>query len=63
MKIHDKSIRIRNYNFILIGSVLCLLAIGLFAIHQANQAYVTKQFIGSISGIIRMVVASSIDYR
>ena len=63
MKIHDKSIRIRNYNFILIGSVLCLLAIGLFAIHQANQAYVTKQFIGIISGLIIMVVASIIDYR
>lgn len=63
MKISFDSINFKKYNLILIGTVLCLMTIGIFSIEKADQSYVLKQMLGIISGLFIMLVVSIIDYR
>lgn len=58
-----KKYQFKNYNFILVISVLILSIIGILAVGSALPSAQTKQIIGVILGLIIMVVISLIDFE
>ena len=54
---------LKDYNFILVISVLILSIIGILAVGSALPSAQSKQIIGVVIGVIAMVVISLIDYN
>ena len=58
-----KKYNLKDYNFILVISVLALSVIGILAVGSALPSAQSKQIIGVILGIIAMIVVSLIDFE
>ena len=58
-----KKYQLKNYNFILVASVLLLSVIGILAVGSASPASQSKQILGVALGIIVMIVVSIIDFE
>lgn len=54
---------LKNFNFILVGAVLCLSIIGILAVGSALPSAQTKQIIGVCIGIVLMLGVSLIDFE
>ena len=54
---------LKDYNFILVLSVLILSIIGILAVGSALPSAQVKQIIGVVIGVIAMIVISLIDYN
>ena len=58
-----KKYNLKDYNFILVISVLALSVIGILAVGSALPSAQSKQIIGVILGIVAMIVVSLIDFE
>lgn len=58
-----KKYSLKDYNFILVISVIALSVIGILAVGSALPSAQSKQIIGVILGIIAMVIISLIDFE
>ena len=58
-----KKYNLRNYNFILIISVIALMIFGLFVINSVDEDFTTKQTVGVVLSVAIMIVLSFIDYH
>jgi len=58
-----KKYQLKNYNFMLIASVLALSIIGILAVGSALPSAQTKQIIGVVFGVIVMLIISVIDFE
>ena len=58
-----KKYNLKDYNFILVISVIALSVIGILAVGSALPSAQSKQIIGVALGIIAMVVVSLIDFE
>lgn len=58
-----KKYKLKNYNFMLLISVIAAMIVGVFAINAADSSYTQKQTIGVVGAVMVMVVVSFIDYH
>ena len=58
-----KTYQLRNYNFILVGLLLVISAMGVMFVNSAKSSYTNKHLIGLVGALIVMVVVSLIDYN
>lgn len=58
-----KKYQFKNYNFILVISVLILSVVGILAVGSALPSAQTKQIIGVVLGLIIMIIISLIDFE
>lgn len=57
-----RTYKLKNYNFILVLSVVALSFIGYFAIGSAKESLQMRQLYGIITGLIFMILVSLLDY-
>ena len=58
-----KKYKFKNYNFMLLISVIAAMIVGIFAINIAAPANTTKQAIGIVGAVAVMIILSLIDYH
>ena len=58
-----KRYKLRDYNFILLLSVIALMVLGVFVINSADSSFTVKQAIGVAGAIVIMIVVSLVDYH
>lgn len=58
-----KKYSLRNYNFILLISVIILMILGVFVIKSVDEDFVNKQSVGVGLSIVIMLVLSFVDYH